>query len=255
MSLCLAWQVSGKHCLVIGAGEVAVSRINHLIRANAKITVITGDGEIHSDFESLRDKLYNVVERSYKLGDLKMYEEELEVRDDLDELDYEKIDKYLHENRFEVVCCCIDDHKLSTKIYYQCKLAGLNANIADKPKLCDFYFGSMINKESLQIMVSTNGKSPRLLKLIKDNILKSLDGDANRAIENLNAVRSKLRQKLPQEDVKTIELRMSWIKQLTDFFSIKQWGDINIDDKIADKIVSFYPNYPPSDYEQFKELL
>lgn len=255
MSLCLAWQVADKHCLVIGAGDVAVSRINHLITANAKITVITGDGDIHPDFELLRGKLHKVVQRPYQLGDLTMYEDGIEFGEDIDDLDYEKIDKYIHENRFEVVCCCIDDHKLSTKIYYQCKVAGLNANIADKPKLCDFYFGSMINKESLQIMVSTNGKSPRLLKLIKDNILKSLDGDANHAIENLNAVRAKLRQKLLEDDVKTIELRMTWIKKLTDFFSIKQWGDIDIDDSTAEKIVGYYPEYPPRDYEEFKQLL
>jgi precorrin-2 dehydrogenase/sirohydrochlorin ferrochelatase len=176
--------------------------------------------------------------------------------DQLSETQFEEIDQYLHESRFEIVCCCIDDHVLSTKIYYQCKVLGLNANIADKPKLCDFYFGSMINKDNLQIMVSTNGKSPRLLKLIKDNIKRNLDGDISRAIENLNLVRFTLRDLvLKEDDVNTIELRMTWIKTLTDFFSIKQWGEFDINEGNVKKVVGYYPEFPPKDLEEFKEML
>lgn len=112
------------------------------------------------------------------------------------------------------MCCCIDDYSLSTKIYYQCKVLRLPVNIADKPPLCDFYFGSMINQDNLQIMISTNGKSPRLSKLIKDNIAREFKGvDINNAIENLGLIRSRLRELiLIDDDLVTIDTRMSWIK-------------------------------------------
>lgn len=264
-SLLLAWQVRDRHCLVIGSGDVALSRIHHLIIAQAKITVITGTSKIHPEITKLADEgaIFKIITRDYQVEDLEMYKppkhegvDHLKL-DSLGDDDYQKIDDYIKNHRFEVVCCCIDDHDLSTKVYYQCKLVGINANIADKPHLCDFYFGSMINKDNLQIMISTNGKSPRLLKIIKDIINKEIkDINLNKAIENLNLIRYQLRAlKLPETDVNTIELRMNWIKTLTDFFSIKQWSELDITDENVNKVIDTYPQFPPTDYSEFKQLL
>lgn len=260
-SLLLAWQVRDKHCLVIGSGDVALSRIEHMIVAQAKITVITGETKVHPQILKLNEQgaIHKLIERNYQPSDLKMYENEgIDIEfDKVTEEDFTKINEYLHNNRFEVVCCCIDDHILSAKIYFQCKLLGINANIADKPELCDFYFGAMINKDNLQIMISTNGKSPRLLKIIKDIIKKQIDDiDLNKAIENLNLVRFNLRKlKLPENDVNTIDLRMQWIKKLTDFFDTKAWSEMDINDENVLNIVNKYPEYPPEEIEEFKRLL
>ena len=56
-SLLLAWQVKDKHCLVIGSGDdVALSRIHHLIKAQAKITVVTGASKIHPQIIELNNQ-------------------------------------------------------------------------------------------------------------------------------------------------------------------------------------------------------
>ena len=106
----------------------------------------------------------------------------------------------------------------------------LPVNIADKPNLCDFYFGSMINQDNLQIMISTNGKSPRLSRMIKENIAKEFENvDLNKAIENLGLIRSRLREMiLIDDDLMTIDTRMTWIKNLTDFFSLKEWSELDL---------------------------
>jgi len=161
---------------------------------------------------------------------------------------------------FANVCCCIDDYELSTKIYYQCKFLRLPVNIADKPPLCDFYFGSMFNQDNLQIMISTNGKSPRLLKLIKDNIAKQFEGiDLNKAVENLGLIRARLRETVViDDDLVSIDTRMTWIKKLTDFFTLRQWSDLELvhgdNDRFerVDKIIKYFPEYPPQDYDSFR---
>lgn len=283
-SLLLAWQVENKHCLVIGGGNVGLSRVHHLIRANAKITVITGPGNVEPELIELNKKglIHKFIERNYESRDLTMYEEKetrtadlstLSLRDnvDLDNLtpeDYEKIDKHTF-SRFEIVCCCMDDYDTSLKVYYQCKLLSLIVNIADKPKYCDFYFGSMYNQSNLQIMVSTNGKSPRLLKLVKDNIAKEFDDiDLNKAVENLGFVRSRLRHVMPNDvnDIDTIETRMNWVKDLTDLFSLRQWSELDLlppssappyDNRhdYVDNIIKYFPNHPPGDFEEFKRVV
>ncbi|KAI5969884.1 MET8 [Candida margitis] len=267
-SLLLAWQVRGKHCLVIGAGDVALSRIHHLIVAQARITVVTGvTKDVHPEILDLNSqgKIHNLILRNYESEDLRMYEDTTSKLDytKIGPGDYEEVSCLINET-FACVCCCIDDYELSTKIYYQCKLLRLPVNIADKPPLCDFYFGSMINQDNLQIMISTNGKSPRLSKLIKDNIAREFAGvDVNNAIENLGLIRSRLRELiLIDDDLVTIDTRMSWIKNLTDFFTIRQWSSIKLtpegsdsEYKQVDKIVNCFPNYPPREFDEFVKFI
>lgn len=256
-SLCLAWQVHDKHCLVIGAGEVAYSRIVHLLRAHAKITVITGAGHVHPQIEALEPELHALIRREYHLSDLRMYEQ-TDLSIDLDDvMDHVGAVSAQINETFANVCCCIDDYELSTKIYHQCKYLRLPVNIADKPPLCDFYFGSMFNQDNLQIMISTNGKSPRLSKLIKDTIARQFEGvDVNRAVENLGLIRSTLRSNVViDDDLVSIDTRMNWIKQLTDFFEVKQWAALDISKGAAEAIVGYFPGYPPKDFVEFSDLV
>lgn len=96
----------------------------------------------------------------------------------------------------------------------------LNAliNVADKPELCDFYLGSIVQKGNLKIAISTNGKSPTIAKRLKeifndhlpselDNTLlqmnhlrNNLQGDFQAKVKKLNEVTSILRE--PAETVK-----------------------------------------------------
>lgn len=273
-SLLLAWQVKDKHCLVIGGGDVALSRIHHLIRAQAKITVIGGISEAGINPEIVRlykeGHILRLEERNYESTDLTMYEtskillagQNPVLHDLISTKHYSEIDEQVKNEVFATVCCCIDDYELSTRIYYQCKFLRLPVNIADKPPMCDFYFGSMFNQDNLQIMISTNGKSPRLLKLIKDNIAKQFEGiDLNKAVENLGLIRSRLRETVViDNDLVSIDTRMSWIKKLTDFFTLSQWSSLQLiegDDKYhrVDKIIKYFPDYPPQEFEQFKLVL
>jgi uroporphyrin-III C-methyltransferase/precorrin-2 dehydrogenase/sirohydrochlorin ferrochelatase len=47
-------------------------------------------------------------------------------------------------------------------------------NVVDKPEVCDFYFGSIAKKGDISVLVSSNGKSPRLTQVIRDRIEKIL---------------------------------------------------------------------------------
>ena len=105
-------------------------------------------------------------------------------------------------------------------------------------------------------MISTNGKSPRLLKMIKDDIAKQFAGlNLNEAVDNLGRIRARLREKLPEDDLDTIDARMQWIKTLTDFFSLRQWSQLELTEQNIDRIVEAYPQHPPKNYEAFQEFL
>lgn len=108
----------------------------------------------------------------------------------------------------EMVLVAIDDPEASSVIWKLCKEKKVPANIADVPPECDFYFGSVHRDGPLQVMVSTNGKGPRLAALIRRYIANALPKNAGNAIEAIGELRAKLRKVAP--DAEESPKRMKW---------------------------------------------
>jgi precorrin-2 dehydrogenase/sirohydrochlorin ferrochelatase len=109
----------------------------------------------------------------------------------------------------DMVLVAIDDPAASTAIWKLCKERRIPANIADVPPECDFFFGSVHRDGPLQIMVSTNGRGPRLAALIRRLIAKSLPDNAGNAIEAIGVLRTKLRSIAPAHA--DSQKRMAWL--------------------------------------------
>lgn len=240
-----------RHVLVVGGGEVAASRIYHLLNANAKITVISPTINEEIQHRENSGQLYSVVKRPFQESDLSLYENNytLPVLKEYSDEEYKQMDQYLRDTQFEMVLVAIDDPVESKRIYYQCKARNLKVNIADVPPLCDFYFGAIFRKGSLQVMVSTNGKGPRMARLIKDKIGDLFsDYEIDQTVENIGRVRKLLRDKCPGSSEKDIKSRMDWMTKVTDMYSFKQWAIVN--EGIGKRLVESFPEMPP----KFDEL-
>ncbi|KAH3681857.1 hypothetical protein WICPIJ_007163 [Wickerhamomyces pijperi] len=237
-----------RHVLVVGGGEVAAGRIYHLLNANAKITVIAPTINEEIQYRQTHGQLHAVHLREFQESDLQMYHngQEPPKLEHFTEEEYKQMDQYLLDSKFELVLVAIDDPIESKKIYYLSKQLGLNVNIADVPPLCDFYFGAIFRKGPLQVMISTNGKGPRMARLVKDKIGDMFkDVEIDTAIENINNVRQLIRStKLQGTDNDTIAERMRWMIKITDWYSIKQWSDFK--DGFIEKVVESYPGTPPN---------
>lgn len=111
-------------------------------------------------------------------------------------------------DQVDMVLTAIDDPDASTEIWKLCKEKKIAANIADVPPECDFYFGSVHRDGPLQIMVSTNGNGPKLASIVRKQIAATLPSNIGAAIQNVGALRKKLRKVAPgtEEGPK----RMQW---------------------------------------------
>lgn len=199
------------------------------------------------EYRESQGLLYAVHRRQFQDSDLTLYEKEAPKLSKFDEEEYKLFDEYLKNSKFEMVLVAIDDPIESKQIYYKGKQLGLNVNIADVPPLCDFYFGAIFRKGDLQVMVSTNGRGPRMAKLIKDKIGDLFsDYEIDKTIGNIGELRKLLRKKCSGTDNDSIKIRMEWMTKVTDSYSFKQWSDIDIR-----KIIEYFPNMPPS-YEELK---
>jgi siroheme synthase-like protein len=93
----------------------------------------------------------------------------------------------------DVVIIAIDDKKESKRIRDVVKERKKLVNVADKPELCDFYMGSIVQKGNLKIGISTNGKSPTIAKRLKDLFNELLPEEIDDLLDNMEAIRLRLK--------------------------------------------------------------
>lgn len=100
---------------------------------------------------------------------------------------------------FEIVIDASGDSQLGAFLHSVRKKCGFLLNVVDTPNLCDFYFGSIVRRENVSVMVSTNGASPILSQVLRDKISTILP----RAICALSHRLKNLRQIAPPKDKKS----------------------------------------------------
>lgn len=140
-----------------------------------------------------------------------------------------------------MVLTAIDDPVVSTEIYKLCRTRRVPANIADVPPECDFYFGSVHRDGPLQVMVSTNGKGPRLASTIRKQIAAELPSSAGAAIEKVGMLRGMLRKLEPGSDA--VARRMGWMIRVSDAYNWEAFCDLTEED--MENLLLFYPKEVP----------
>jgi uncharacterized protein len=153
--------------LLVGAGKVGLEKLQAII-SNAPATTVQVVAAIVSEEVKQFAAGYNnisIEERPFETGDLE-----------------EK----------DLVVIAIDDKEMSRNIRQFAKQKRVLVNVADKPELCDFYLGSIVQKGNLKIAISTNGKSPTIAKRIKETLNDTLPEEIDELLQNMQLIRNKL---------------------------------------------------------------
>ena len=196
-SLLLAWQLKDKRVLIVGGGEVASGRIESVLVADALITVISPRAGLHP-----LTKKY--IEESPRIT---YHDRAFAGPQDLDGVD--------------MVLTAIDNVENSRGICALCRVMKIPVNVADIPPSCDFYFGSQIRSGPLQVMISTNGQSPKLANIIRRKIEQALPEHAGEAVEKVGELRTKLRDRAPGVGGELGKRRMRWMVDVCNAWDIE----------------------------------
>lgn len=187
-SLLLAWQLKNKRVLIVGGGDVASGRIESVLIADALITLICPRPGLHPLTSTM------ITQHADRIT---YHDRSFAGLDDLHGID--------------LVLTAIDDVQVSREICALTRAQRIPINVADIPPSCDFYFGSQIRRGPLQIMISTNGQSPKLANIIKKQIEDGLAPHVGQAIERVGVLRSKLRERVPGVGGELGKKRMRWM--------------------------------------------
>lgn len=151
--------------LIVGGGVVALEKLRALLanNPNAEITLVSI--EINDEIIALAKDHPNIhlVKRRF-------------IRDDL--------------TLPNIAIVAVGDVDTSSEIVQLAKEKKVLVNVADKPALCDFYLGSIVQKGQVKIAISTNGKSPTLAKRLKAHLQEMLPEELDDLAEHLNLLRN-----------------------------------------------------------------
>jgi precorrin-2 dehydrogenase / sirohydrochlorin ferrochelatase len=154
-------KLTARPCTVIGAGKLAESKIESLLAANARVTVIAprADARITALADAGEIALHL---REYMQGDI--------------------------ANQFLAVAAT-DNAAVNRAVFAEAEASGVLINAVDDPPFCDFYFPSVVRRGDLQIAISTAGHSPALAQRLRKEINELLPLDAGDWLAELGNLR------------------------------------------------------------------
>ena len=124
-------ELSKQSVLLIGGGEVAERKLDLLLKANAKLTIVS------PKFTDYIEELISSNKNITSIND-----------------DYRK--EYM-KNTFSFVIAATNNESLNEDIAKQANKQGILVNVVDKPNICDFIFPSILERGPITVAVSTGG--------------------------------------------------------------------------------------------------
>jgi siroheme synthase-like protein len=155
--------------LVVGGGYVGFEKLNAVLQNAPAAPVKLVAREISDQIRLLASAHPSVV---------------------LVEKDYENTDM---DEIIDLVIAAVNDPELSSRVQSDAKAKRRLVNVADKPHLCDFYLGSVVQKGSVKLAISTNGKSPTVAKRLREVLEDLLPDEMESLLENITLIRQQLK--------------------------------------------------------------
>ena len=127
-------------CLLVGGGEVALRKVRQLLRAKAQIEVMAPNLCLELD-ELSRAGQINHLEQEFSEDSL--------------------------TKRYRLIIAATDSKEINKIISKFAQNNQIPVNVVDNPELCSFIMPSIVNREPIQIAISTGGASPVLARLLR----------------------------------------------------------------------------------------
>ena len=157
-------KLSGRPCLVVGAGTIAESKIVSLLEAGGRLRVVAPEAtpQVRSWAQS---------------NEIQWHQRPFEPHD-LDGI--------------FLVVADTSSTELHKRIFEEATRRGVLCNIVDVPPLCDFYYPAVVQRGALQIAISTSGESPALAQRLRKQLEEHFGPEYEEWLAQLGEARDKV---------------------------------------------------------------
>jgi precorrin-2 dehydrogenase/sirohydrochlorin ferrochelatase len=154
-------KLAGRRCVVVGAGNITESKIESLLAAEARVTVIAPEALPRVREWAASGEL-TWHQREYRTGDL--------------------------AGAFLVVAASATA-AVNRAVFAEAAASDILCNAVDDPPFCDFYFPSVVRRGDLQIAISTAGESPAFAQQLRKELNAQLPHDLGEWLMELGRLR------------------------------------------------------------------
>lgn len=151
--------------LVVGAGHVALEKIEGLLSCGARVTAVAP--AVLPEIEALG---VAIEQRRYRATDL--------------------------DGRFLVVAATADTD-VNRTVFRDAEARTVLCNVVDVPELCSFILPAIHRQDPIAVAVSTGGASPALAQRLRDEIARIVRPEHAALAEELRAVRPWAKERFP----------------------------------------------------------
>ena len=131
-----------KSVLVVGGGDIALRKIKLLIKVKPKIKIIAK--QFCEELEDLaKSNSIELIKKSFAESDI---------------------------DNPTIIVAATNSIKLNKSISLIAKKKHILINVVDQPNLCTFTMGSIVERDSLVIAISSAGKAPVLVRNLREKI-------------------------------------------------------------------------------------
>ncbi len=163
--------IEGRAVVIIGGGNVCARKAETMMSYGARVTVVSP--EFADEIETWADEGRLEIRR-------KKYDEH-----DLDGAN--------------IVIASTDDQSVNEQVAADCRRRRIPVNVVDVTPLCEFIVPAIVDKGSVHIAISTEGKSPALARTLKEDLKRLVGPEYAELNDVLGTLRESAKRVLPTD--------------------------------------------------------
>jgi uroporphyrin-III C-methyltransferase len=170
--------LDGRSCLLVGAGNVALTKIGALLKTGLRLRVVAPEALPEVRQLAAEGKL-EWVQRAFEPSDL---------------------DGSL------LAIAATNSPEVNALVHRGSVERGILSNSVDDIPNCDFFFGSVVSRGDLQVAISTGGQSPAVAQRLRREIDEQLPPDLGPWLQSLGQLRREVLETHPPGEARRLLL-------------------------------------------------
>jgi precorrin-2 dehydrogenase/sirohydrochlorin ferrochelatase len=156
--------VGDRCCLVVGGGTMAMRKVDRLLRAGARVSVVAPEISPELERMAAAEPRLRLHRRAYEASDL--------------------------EGSW-LAFAATNDGAVQERVARDAARAGVWLNAVDEPARCSFHMPAILERGPVTVAVGTGGASPLLAGRLRDEIGERIGPEYGEAARHLSALRAR----------------------------------------------------------------
>ena len=163
--------IENRDVVIIGGGEVCARKAETMMRYGAKVTIVSPE-------------FTPEIEQWAGNGQLTIRRKRYETTDIEDA---------------HIVIASTDDTSVNERVAADARALRIPVNVVDVTHLCEFIVPAILEKDGVQIAISTGGKSPALARTLKEDLNRTVGPEYSEINDVLGSLRDSAKAILPTD--------------------------------------------------------